>query len=254
MCSHSVPSRGQLDRRRSRTCQGVGKITLRVAATSTHHSAISSAITTMSEEHLLEPASCRTFASYRPLRLAATSRTPPAEPRPRRRRDTARRRCVICPLACAVQANWIARRGTRTAAGSSGPASSGSGRRSAARRRGCCSTRTSRTPSVRRISAGRISTGSPAMRRAQVPFGISKSSSRDSERTGARAPHPARRAHRRPDARRGRARGLATAPSGRARPRRAHGSSRISTSCAKSSDECPYGISARSCRGGRSGT
>ena len=32
----------------------------------------------------------------------------------------------------------------------------------------------SRTPSMSRISSGRISTGSPAMRRAQVPFGISK--------------------------------------------------------------------------------
>ena len=86
----------------------------------------------------------------------------------------------------------VGRAPARTAGGSSGPASSASGRRSAARRRRLRSSSTSCTPSVRRIVSGRISTLSPAMRRAQVPFGISNSSSRESTCTGASAAHAER--------------------------------------------------------------
>src|SRR6185312_13429767 len=50
-------------------------------------------------------------------------------------------------------------------------------------------TSTSRTPSVRRIWSGRISTLSPDIRRAQVPLGISKIWSRELLWIGARAPH-----------------------------------------------------------------
>lgn len=42
-------------------------------------------------------------------------------------------------------------------------------------------------PSVRKTRDGRISTLLPAMRRAQVPFGISKVSSREAKRTGVNA-------------------------------------------------------------------
>src|SRR5262245_19012918 len=49
------------------------------------------------------------------------------------------------------------------------------------------SSRTLRTPSTRSIRSGRISTLAPPIRRAQVPFGISNSSSGESKRTGTNA-------------------------------------------------------------------
>ena len=116
----------------------------------------------------------------------------------------------------------IARRPPRTAAGSSGPASSASGRRSAARRRGSGAEHVAGRRASGGSASGRISTLSPAMRRAQVPFGISNSSSRERDCDRARTPPSRATAASSREQR---------AASDRRRARIAHCCSRIRTSC-----------------------
>ena len=135
MCSHSVPSCDQLDRCRSRPATASERSTLCVATTTSPPRTRSAAPSPPADgKSLLEPVH---FDSLRPGYVLAVSSSCTRQ-RSRAHGDAGHgsTTMVICPLACAVQANCSSRP-PRTAAGSSGPASSASARRSAARRRDC---------------------------------------------------------------------------------------------------------------------
>ena len=145
MCSQSVPFSISSNVPVT-TCQGVGKITLPVDATSAPPDGDQQRDHRHGGKRLLDPAHVEPGAR----------RTRQRQPRPRSRGKRLDDDGHL-PARVRRAGELIARCERRTAVGSSGRASSGSVRRSAGTSSRFRSTRTSRTPRVRRISSGRIS-------------------------------------------------------------------------------------------------